>query len=88
MVWHSCGQFRCYQSVSAAAKVAASDISFEVCSRAVEIMGDHGYLHAGGAESLWRDSRLTQIYEGTNQINRLAVIEHQWEAELSDAPVR
>ena len=86
MVWHSCGQFRCYQSASAAAKVAASDISFEVCTRAMELMGDHGYLHGGLTESLWRDSRLTQIYEGTNQINRLAVVEHQWEAELSPMP--
>ena len=45
-------------------------------------MGDHGYLESSGAERLWRDSRLTQIYEGTNQINRLAVIEHQW-AEIT-----
>jgi alkylation response protein AidB-like acyl-CoA dehydrogenase len=81
LIWHSCSQFRCYQSASAAAKVAASDVSFEVCTKAMEIMGDHGYLQSHGAESLWRDSRLTQIYEGTNQINRLAVIEHQW-AEL------
>lgn len=83
LIWHSCGQFRCYQSASAAAKVAASDIAFDVCTRAMEIMGDHGYIHGHGVESLWRDSRLTQIYEGTNQINRLALIEHQWEAELS-----
>ncbi|HON37877.1 MAG TPA: acyl-CoA dehydrogenase family protein [Deltaproteobacteria bacterium] len=82
LIWHSCSQFRCYQSASAAAKVAASDISFEVCTKALEIMGDHGYLESSGAERLWRDSRLTQIYEGTNQINRLAVIEHQW-AEIT-----
>jgi len=48
-------------------------------------MGDHGYLHANSAERLWRDSRLTQIYEGTNQINRLALIENQWEAEFDRA---
>ena len=83
LVWHSCSQFRCYQSASAAAKVAASDIAFSVCTKSLEIMGDHGYVHSNGAERLWRDSRLTQIYEGTNQINRLAIIEHQWEAELT-----
>jgi alkylation response protein AidB-like acyl-CoA dehydrogenase len=42
----------------------------------MELMGDHGYLHAHGVERAWRDSRLTQIYEGTNQINRLALFEH------------
>jgi alkylation response protein AidB-like acyl-CoA dehydrogenase len=83
MVWHSCEQLRCYQSVSAAAKVAASDIAFKVCNQAMEIMGDHGYLHGNSVERLWRDSRLTQIYEGTNQINRLAVIEHQWESDIN-----
>ena len=83
MIWHSCGQFRPYQAASAAAKVAASDTAFKVCNKAMEIMGDHGYLHKNSVERLWRDSRLTQIYEGTNQINRLAVIEQQWEAEIT-----
>ena len=76
MIWHSCKQFRCYQSASASAKVFASDTAFKVCNQAMEVMGDHGYLHAHGVERAWRDSRLTQIYEGTNQINRLALFEH------------
>jgi alkylation response protein AidB-like acyl-CoA dehydrogenase len=76
MIWQSCKQFRCYQSGSASAKVFASDTAFKVCNQAMELMGDHGYLHSNGVERLWRDSRLTQIYEGTNQINRLALFEH------------
>lgn len=76
MIWHSCKQFRCYQSGSASAKVFASDTAFKVCNQAMELMGDQGYLHANGVERAWRDSRLTQIYEGTNQINRLALFEH------------
>jgi alkylation response protein AidB-like acyl-CoA dehydrogenase len=87
MIWHSCGQFRCYQSASATAKVVASDTAFKVCNQALELMGDHGYVHDNSAERLWRDSRLTQIYEGTNQINRLALIEHQWETELDQIPL-
>jgi alkylation response protein AidB-like acyl-CoA dehydrogenase len=87
MIWHSCGQFRCYQSASATAKVVASDIAFKVCNQALELMGDHGYVHDNSAERLWRDSRLTQIYEGTNQINRLALIEHQWETDLDQIPL-
>jgi alkylation response protein AidB-like acyl-CoA dehydrogenase len=77
MIWQSCRQFRCFQSGSASAKVFASDTAFRVCNQAMELMGDHGYLHSHGVERLWRDSRLTQIYEGTNQINRLALFEHQ-----------
>ena len=76
MIWQSCRQFRCYQSGSASAKVFASDTAFKVCNQAMELMGDCGYLHAYGVERAWRDSRLTQIYEGTNQINRLALFEH------------
>ena len=83
MVWHSCRSFRCSQAASAAAKVVASDTAFKVCNQAMEIMGDHGYLHANPAERLWRDSRLTQIYEGTNQINRLALVEQQREKDFN-----
>jgi acyl-CoA dehydrogenase-like protein len=40
-------------------------------------MGNHGYVHTNRAEMGYRDARLTQIYEGTNQINRLGIIEDQ-----------
>jgi alkylation response protein AidB-like acyl-CoA dehydrogenase len=83
MIWHSCKQFRCYQSASASAKVFASDTAFKVCNQAMELMGDQGYLHKNGVERAWRDSRLTQIYEGTNQINRLALFEHHLRTDFS-----
>jgi alkylation response protein AidB-like acyl-CoA dehydrogenase len=83
MIWQSCRQFRCYQSASASAKVFASDTAFKVCNQAMELMGDCGYLHAHGVERAWRDSRLTQIYEGTNQINRLALFEHHLSTDFS-----
>jgi len=41
----------------------------------MELLGNHGVLHGNYVEKSFRDVRLTQIYEGTNQINRLAVIE-------------
>lgn len=81
-IWHACAKTRAVQSLSAAAKVYGSDTAFKVCNQAMEIMGDEGYLHTNGVERAWRDSRLTQIYEGTNQINRLALVEHQWNAEF------
>lgn len=82
MIWHSLENFRCTQSASSSAKVFASDTAFKVCNQAMELMGDHGYLHAHGVERSMRDSRLTQIYEGTNQLNRLAVIEHHYAADI------
>ncbi len=86
MIWQSCRQFRCYQSGSASAKVFASDTAFKVCNQAMELMGDQGYLHKNGVERAWRDSRLTQIYEGTNQINRLALFEHHLSTDFSMTP--
>ncbi|PKN53551.1 MAG: acyl-CoA dehydrogenase [Deltaproteobacteria bacterium HGW-Deltaproteobacteria-13] len=85
MIWQSCKQFRCYQSGSASAKVFASDTAFKVCNQAMELMGDQGYLHKNGVERSWRDSRLTQIYEGTNQINRLALFEHHLSTDFGMA---
>jgi len=48
----------------------------------MELMGNHGTLHLHGVEKAACDGRLTQIYEGTNQINRLAVFEGQLGAEF------
>jgi alkylation response protein AidB-like acyl-CoA dehydrogenase len=52
----------------------------------MELMGDHGTLHEHGVERAWRDSRLTQIYEGTNQINRLALFEYQAATDFAARP--
>jgi len=83
MVWHSCSELRSNQASASAAKVFATDTAWKVSNKAVELMGDHGYVQSNGVERGLRDSRLAQIYEGTNQINRLALIEQQWEAEIN-----
>ncbi len=81
-IWRSCAHFRAVQSLSSISKVYASDTAVEVCSRAMAIMGDSGIIHDFGVEKALRDARLTQIYEGTNQINRFAIIEHQWNTDI------
>lgn len=58
---------------SSIAKYVASDLAMEVCTKALEIMGPDGPIHEYGIEKAYRDAKLTQIYEGTNQINRLFV---------------
>jgi alkylation response protein AidB-like acyl-CoA dehydrogenase len=85
LTWY-CGRYRLPpQGISASAKVFAGDTAFAVCNRAMELMGDHGYLHAHGVEKAMRDARLNQIYEGTNQINRLALIEDAWETDFENS---
>ena len=84
-VWHAARSRIPHQSMSSAAKVFCGDTAVTVCSRAMELLGDHGYLHRQGVEKGLRDARLNQIYEGTNQINRLSVIEGQWAAEVMGA---
>jgi acyl-CoA dehydrogenase len=55
----------------AAAKVTATDIGIENCQLALDIVGADGLRHDLGLEKLYRDAKLLQIYEGTNQLNRL-----------------
>lgn len=84
MVWQSANHWTIRQYRASAAKVFCSDMAVSVCKQAMDLLGNHGFMAAALAEKSWRDARLTQIYEGTNQINRLAVIEDQWD-ELENA---
>jgi len=56
---------------AAAAKCFASDAAMRVTTDAVQILGGSGYMKGSVVEKLMRDAKLTQIFEGTNQINRL-----------------
>jgi len=54
-----------------AVKVSGSDLAMDVSSRVLDIVGLEGASHCFGIEKCFRDAKLTQIYEGTNQINRI-----------------
>ena len=56
--------------ISAMAKVYASDVAMEVTTDAVQILGGYGYMKEYPVEKMMRDAKITQIYEGTNQIQR------------------
>jgi alkylation response protein AidB-like acyl-CoA dehydrogenase len=56
--------------ISAMAKVFASDVAMEVTTNAVQILGGYGYMKEYPVEKMMRDAKITQIYEGTNQIQR------------------
>ena len=55
---------------SAMAKMYASDVAMKVTTDAVQILGGYGYMKDYPAEKYMRDAKITQIYEGTNQIQR------------------
>jgi butyryl-CoA dehydrogenase len=57
-------------AASAAAKLFASDTAMEVATNAVQIYGGYGYMRDYPIEKFMRDAKITQIYEGTNQIQR------------------
>jgi len=58
---------------SSIAKCYASDIAMQVTTDAVQILGGYGYIKEYPVEKYMRDAKLTQIYEGTNQIQRLVI---------------
>ncbi len=56
--------------ISAMAKVFASDTAMKVTTDAVQVFGGYGYMREYPVEKMMRDAKITQIYEGTNQIQR------------------
>ena len=58
---------------SAMAKLMASDVAMKVTTDAVQIFGGYGYMKDYPVEKMMRDAKITQIYEGTNQIQRSVI---------------
>jgi len=59
------------------AKVSCTELAMENCQKAITLMGKDGLRHELGAEKLLRDTKLLQIYEGTNQVNMLDFIKRR-----------
>jgi alkylation response protein AidB-like acyl-CoA dehydrogenase len=57
----------------AAAKCFASDVAMEITTDAVQILGGYGYTRDYPVERMMRDAKITQIYEGTNQVQRIVM---------------
>lgn len=74
-VWSASSTWRVSQAVSAMKKFHATDTAMAVIEECMDLLGAESLLHHHRLEKVWRDARLTQIFEGTNQINRIGVIE-------------
>ncbi|MDP8203993.1 MAG: acyl-CoA dehydrogenase family protein [Candidatus Tenebribacter mawsonii] len=62
-----------YTKESAMCKVFASDMAMKVTTDAVQILGGYGYMKEYPVEKMMRDAKITQIYEGTNQVQRSVI---------------
>jgi alkylation response protein AidB-like acyl-CoA dehydrogenase len=61
------------EKFSSMAKYFPSDVAMKVTTEAVQIMEEHGLTRESPVERMMRDAKVTQIYEGTNQVQRLVV---------------
>lgn len=76
MTWEAasaCDARRPFTSLAAMAKLMATDTAMRVTTDAVQILGGYGYIKEFPAERYMRDAKATQIYEGTNQIQRIVI---------------
>jgi alkylation response protein AidB-like acyl-CoA dehydrogenase len=61
---------------SSVAKCFASDAAMSITTDAVQVLGGYGYMREYPVERFMRDAKITQIYEGTNQIQRVVIARH------------
>ncbi len=58
---------------SATAKLFASEVAMKVTTEAVQVHGGYGYVKEYHVERLMRDAKITQIYEGTSEVQRIVI---------------
>ena len=75
------------QFMSSMAKVVGTDTAMENAHLAVEFMAKAGLRHDLGIEKVFRDAKLLQIFEGTNQLNRLNIFKHAFARHMDDVEV-
>ncbi len=67
------GQGVRHSSESAMAKLYSSEVANDVAREAIQILGGYGYLREYHVERNFRDAKITEIYEGTSEIQRLVI---------------
>ncbi len=65
-----------YGHIASMAKVYASEVAMRASTNCVQIHGGYGYIKETGVERLMRDAKITQIYEGTSEIQRVVIARH------------
>jgi butyryl-CoA dehydrogenase len=62
-----------YSKEAAMAKLYASEAAMEVTTKAVQLHGGYGYTREYGVERMMRDAKITEIYEGTSEVQRMVI---------------
>ena len=62
-----------YGHIASMAKVFSSEVAMRASTQCVQIHGGYGYIKETGVERLMRDAKITQIYEGTQEVQRLVI---------------
>ena len=65
-----------FEAEASMAKLLASEMCVEVSSKAIQVHGGIGYFEEAGVERIFRDARVTTIYEGTSEVQRLIIARH------------
>ena len=65
-----------FETEASMAKLLASEMCVEVSSKAVQVHGGIGYFEEAGVERIFRDARVTTIYEGTSEVQKLIIARH------------
>ena len=72
---------------SAMAKLICTDVAMDVSTDAVQLLGGYGYIQEYPVERMMRDAKITQIYEGTNQVQRLVIARNLLEELKNTEPI-
>ena len=62
-----------YSVEAAMAKLYASEVAMDVTTKCVQIYGGYGYIREYPMERMMRDAKITEIYEGTSQVQRMVI---------------
>ena len=62
-----------YSVEAAMAKLAAAEIAMEVTTKCVQLHGGYGYIREYDVERMMRDAKITEIYEGTSEVQRMVI---------------
>lgn len=76
LVYHAAYKKECklpYAQEAAMAKLYASEVAMEVTTKAVQLHGGYGYTREYPVERMMRDAKITEIYEGTSEVQRMVI---------------
>ena len=82
------GEGKPHTEAGAKAKLFASEVARRQTAEAIQVLGGYGYTKEFPVERYYRDAKITEIYEGTSEIQRLVIARHVLELQRDSAAAR